>query len=157
MSAALLLWSSLVAGGVIEIARYETTPGETSEAPATWPSASEIRRAPYGVTVVMFVHPDCPCTEASRTELAEIKRTAPPTASFFITSDREEAHRFGAKTSGDVVVYDIVGKRRFSGGITGSRGHVGPNVGHEMVEMLVHGRTTASYELPVFGCALEGS
>ncbi len=157
MSGALLLWSSLVAAGVVEITRYETTPGESSPAPAVWPRDSVIRTAAYGTTVVMFVHPSCPCTEASKSELAEIKRFAPPTTRFIVTTDREEARRFGAKTSGDVVVYDMTGKRRFSGGITGYRGHVGHNVGHTMVDMIIHDQTRGSFDLPVFGCALEAS
>jgi len=157
MSAALPLWSLLVAAGVVEIVRYDTTPYDPSPAPAVWPRESEIRAAPYGTTVVMFVHPRCPCTEASKSELAAIEQTAPPTTRFIVTSDREEARRFGAKTSGDVVVYDMTGTRRFSGGITGYQGHVGHNVGHTMVDMIIHAQTQGSFDMPVFGCELEAS
>jgi hypothetical protein len=137
--------------------RYESAEGATSQAPTEWPRASSLTRARFGATVIMFVHPDCPCTRASRAELAEIASTAPPTAAFIITSDLVEARRFGAQTSGDVVVYDAAGTLRFQGGITISRGHVGHNLGHVRVDAIVHGATTGVAQTPVFGCALEAS
>ena len=72
-----------------------------------------------------------------------------------VTSDLGEAHRFGARTSGDVVAYDAAGTLRFHGGITISRGHVGHNLGHVRVDAIVHGADAGVAETPVFGCALE--
>ena len=51
MSAALPLWSLLVAAGVVEIVRYDT-PFDPSPALAVWPRESEIRAAPYGTTII---------------------------------------------------------------------------------------------------------
>ncbi len=65
-----------------------------------------------------------------------------------------EARRFGAMTSGYVVVYDAGGHLAFSGGITGSRGHVGDNVGRRQVLAVLHGDSTQPTHA-VFGCALH--
>ena len=48
-----------------------------------------------------------------------------------------EAQRFGAVTSGHVLLYDRTGQLMFTGGITGSRGHVGDNAGCDRVIRLL--------------------
>ena len=52
-----------------------------------------------------------------------------------VHADREgvEAIRFGAKTSGQVVLFDTAGRLQFQGGITGARGHSGDNIGSSTV------------------------
>ena len=68
--------------------------------------------------------------------------------------DGVEAARFGAMTSGHAVVYDPNGRRVFSGGITGSRGHAGENAGRTAILTLVNGENPAKADLPVFGCPM---
>jgi hypothetical protein len=68
--------------------------------------------------------------------------------------DGREARRFGAATSGQVLLYDAEGRLRFSGGITPSRGHVGDSAGVEAVLALVGGGTARTEATPVFGCSL---
>ncbi len=65
-----------------------------------------------------------------------------------------EAARFGARTSGFVVVYDATGSLRYAGGITGSRGHAGDNVGRRTVERILAGESERDLDHPVFGCGL---
>ena len=68
-----------------------------------------------------------------------------------------EAERFGAQTSGHVVLYSPVGRLLFAGGITGTRGHAGDNEGTELVVRAFHQKIIASQEAArakVFGCAL---
>lgn len=65
-----------------------------------------------------------------------------------------EAQRFGATTSGHVVLFDAAGRLRFSGGITGSRGHEGNNSGRAAVEALLRAEEGPARH-PVYGCALE--
>lgn len=71
-----------------------------------------------------------------------------------LDADGLEAARFGAITSGHVVLYGADGRLLFAGGITGTRGHIGDNAGTERVlGLLLHGRS----DLPsarVYGCAL---
>lgn len=66
-----------------------------------------------------------------------------------------EAHLFGARTSGHVVLYDAEGRLLFSGGITSARGHVGDNYGIQQVSSLLRKHTVSAAEGPVFGCPLE--
>jgi hypothetical protein len=79
-----------------------------------------------------------------------------------VIADRDgvEADRFGAATSGQVVLYDARGNLQFSGGITGARGHVGDNTGQQRVLDLVNRGTADAHDHAVFGCGLhdpEGS
>ena len=63
-----------------------------------------------------------------------------------------EAKRFGAMTSGHVLLYDRSGKLLFSGGITEARGHEGDNAGSDAIIGLVRGKPdrarTAVFRLP---------
>lgn len=61
---------------------------------------------------------------------------------------------FGAATSGQTLLYDASGRLRFSGGITGGRGHAGANAGREAVLALLSGAGAAQAAVPAFGCAL---
>jgi hypothetical protein len=70
-------------------------------------------------------------------------------------TDGAEADRFGAATSGQVVLYDAQGKLQFSGGITGARGHVGDNTGEARVVSFVNTGTADSHEHSVYGCGLH--
>jgi len=74
-----------------------------------------------------------------------------------VVEDRngQEAHRFGAKTSGHVVLYGADGRLLFAGGITGARGHEGDNAGVDEISALIDGTRTAMSRTPVFGCGLE--
>jgi hypothetical protein len=66
-----------------------------------------------------------------------------------------EAALFKASTSGQTVVYDAAGRLLFRGGITGSRGHEGDNVGlQRIVSLLTRGYADRS-DSKVFGCVLD--
>lgn len=81
----------------------------------------------------------------------------------FWDKEGREARRFNVSTSGHVVMYDPDGRLRFSGGITGSRGHEGANLGRSLlVSWLLKnpdGRAAQHdvLESPVFGCPLMNS
>src|SRR3569833_65264 len=151
VTAAFVLWGIVVAAGVAEMAHYEETPGVQRSAPKRWPEGSALSRARDGVTVVMFIHPKCPCRRASEAQLAEIMRAAPATTRFSVSTDLAEARRFGAKTSGQVVVYDAHGELRFSVGFSFARGQAGKNIGQEIVDALVHGGRPERTTTPVNG------
>lgn len=183
---ATLVWIALIASGYGLIARYKATAGGIGAIPREWPRESRLRRSPNRMTLVMFVHPKCPCTRASLAELNAIMNTAPnrpvlqvaflrpddvdsnwvntdtwemaggiPGAERFVDEGGREAARFGAQTSGHLLVYDARGRVRFSGGITGSRGHQGMSVGRQTVESLLRGGSAAFEIHAVFGCALN--
>ena len=68
--------------------------------------------------------------------------------------DGQEAHRFGAESSGYLVLYGADGKLLFNGGITAARGHAGDNAGENVVVALLNGQNTELRHTAVFGCSL---
>ena len=66
----LALWSAIIGIGEYILLNYEKTPGVLANAPSQWPSGTSIERHPNFMTLLMFVHPHCPCTRASIGELA---------------------------------------------------------------------------------------
>ena len=53
------------------------------------------------------------------------------------------------------LVYDVDGRLRFAGGITGSRGHEGDNLGLREVLAIIQGRSTSNTLVnSVYGCPL---
>jgi hypothetical protein len=64
------VWLLAAAGGTVWLWSYETRPGSVSATPSAWPTDSAIRPAPGRYTLVMAVHPHCPCTRATFGELA---------------------------------------------------------------------------------------
>jgi len=71
--------------------------------------------------------------------------------------DGQEGERFGAETSGQVMLYAADSALLFKGGITRARGHQGDNPGMEtLINCLTHGIPDHT-AWPVFGCPLRNS
>lgn len=64
------------------------------------------------------------------------------------------AAAFGAVTSGTVRYYDALGRLRFHGGITPSRGHLGDDVGSQCLKALIRGDEAPVARTPVYGCSI---
>ena len=64
------LWLIVVVGGLSVLLGYENTPAVAAKPSVSWPADSRIKRSPDRATLVMVVHPHCPCTRASIGELA---------------------------------------------------------------------------------------
>ena len=180
-----LLWLGLLSYGLRARFLHATTAGVSELAPKVFPTASRLTRAQDRSTLLMFVHPECPCTRASLHELSgllaeqaakvstvlvvatawstEPQESGPigsiarsiPDLTVFADQDGAEATRFGAATSSHVVLYDAQGRLQFTGGITGSRGHVGDNVGLQTVRHLIEQSAPDARQHPVYGCPLE--
>jgi len=71
-------------------------------------------------------------------------------------ADGNLARRLGAKTSGQVALYDASGRLAFQGGITASRGHAGDNVGSTKIRQILDGKTSTNSATSVYGCPLLG-
>jgi hypothetical protein len=101
---------------------------------------------------VLFVR----ATGTPSAETTELWRTAAAIPGVTVTDDHDgrEARRFRAATSGYALLYDDLGGLRFSGGITGSRGHAGDNLGRSAVAGFLEDVLPADERSPVFGCAL---
>lgn len=72
-----LAWAAVVAIGLRTLFAYETTPGQVGRIPETWPGGAKVKLAEKTDTLLMFVHPRCPCTAASVEELAQIMAQLP--------------------------------------------------------------------------------
>jgi hypothetical protein len=71
-------------------------------------------------------------------------------------ADGGEMRKFGAATSGQVLLYDASGRLQFNGGITASRGQAGDNDGQDAVAALVRSGNARLHTASVFGCSLRG-
>jgi hypothetical protein len=67
-----ILWVIVAVAGLFALAHYANTPGAAAQPPQDWPPNSAITISPTGDTLVMFVHPHCPCTTASLNELQRL-------------------------------------------------------------------------------------
>lgn len=66
-----------------------------------------------------------------------------------------ECQRFGAMTSGLVMLFSPAGELLFQGGITASRGHEGDNASSAALAALINGSPAAVDRMPVYGCPLH--
>jgi len=67
-----LAWAGSAVFGARALIKYETQPGKIGQLSSAWPSGSAIEMAKDRPTLVMFAHPQCPCTRASISELAQV-------------------------------------------------------------------------------------
>jgi hypothetical protein len=71
--------------------------------------------------------------------------------------DGREARRFGARTSGYAELFNARGELLFKGGVTGSRGHEGDNLGIAQLRTSIDTGRPAAHASLVFGCALSAA
>jgi hypothetical protein len=180
-----LVWLLAAVAGIRGIVKYENAAGQSGETPEHWPAGTGITPDSGHDTIVMFAHPQCPCTRASLGELNGLlarcngnvtahvfffkpknysdewtqtdlwcNAAAIPGITVHEDVDGAAARKFGAETSGYVVLYDIHGQLLFKGGITSGRGHAGDNVGEDTIISLLAGKIARSTQTPVYGCSL---
>jgi hypothetical protein len=182
-----VIWALGSSLGLAAITRYSLAPGEAADPPETWPADLPLRTDVERPTLVMTIHPLCPCSRASLAELAKLmahvgERVAahvvfvvPPGADGVWTGsdlwDRAAAipgvvrvrdsgsiaARLRSATSGQTLLYGRDGKLLFSGGITAARGHAGDNAGSEAIAALLLRGEGAGDRTMVFGCPLFDS
>jgi len=154
-----------------------------------WPAQTTIARPHGGSTLLLFLHPKCPCSQATLSELDRVLRslqessvrlpqvvvvsTVPvsaddswfhtataqrakllPGAQLIVDRGGHDAARFGATTSGYVMLFNETGDRTFAGGVTEARGHEGSNVGSDRLAEILRGEVAHFTEIPAFGCRL---
>lgn len=173
-------WLGALAVGFSVLLWYDGAAGREADPPARWPAASQVAPAPGRFTLVMLLHPGCTCSRASLRELEKILARAGDQASAYVLfvgpvdddvglgemaaaipgvtvladAHGAEARRFGAATSGELILYDPGGAEVFHGGVTGARAHEGDNAGARTVVNLLTRGAAARSRAPVFGCAL---
>lgn len=147
-------------------------------------AAGELVRVEGAATGMIFLHPRCVCSAASLEELRSLVAGAPRGTRWYAVTYRpaneeadwgreligalesvpglrrvddpegELARRFGAHTSGHLVLYGGDGRHLYSGGITGARGHVGDNRGRSLAARSLEQDQPCCAESPVFGCPI---
>ena len=68
----LLLWVIAVGAGLNQLWAYENGPGTAAVAPAVWPGASGLPAPGNRAALVVVLHPQCSCSQATLTELARL-------------------------------------------------------------------------------------
>ena len=66
------VWFAGTAWGMKVLLDYQVAPGVAAFAPKAWPASSSLPRPALSPTLVLVLHPRCPCSRATLTELAQI-------------------------------------------------------------------------------------
>lgn len=66
------LWLCAAAAGVMAMHRYDETPGAAASAPSDWPAATQLVRDSNRYSLLVFLHPQCPCSRATVEELSQL-------------------------------------------------------------------------------------
>jgi hypothetical protein len=186
LTAVVGVWLLACVAGLGLLWRYKTRPGPAGDPPRQWPASSGLAVDPGRPTLVMLAHPRCACTRASLDELNQVMNRVHDVTAYVVfvvppgvsrgwehgaSWDQAaripgvvpvadvggvEAARFRVLVSGHTLLYDRDGRLRFSGGLTGSRGHVGDNVGRRRVLDLLTSGSADRAASNVYGCALSG-
>jgi hypothetical protein len=173
-------WLAAIAAGFTVLQNYSSKPGLAGD-PKTEASGFIVAHQKSGrPLLVMAIHPECPCTEASLSELGDLlirshgafdtlllkyhapgwsagestTRVGAANVPVMLDLDGKIAASLGAETSGYTLFYDAAGAVRFQGGITIARGHVGRAEGQDVILKLISGENLPLAHTRVYGCAL---
>jgi hypothetical protein len=62
-------WLAMVGAGFIVLSNYQSASGSVGRTPSDWPPKTRVALDQKRDTLIMFAHPQCPCTRASIEEL----------------------------------------------------------------------------------------
>ena len=125
------LWLAGVGAGIRELWNYESFPGSGGRTPRIWPDETLLHLGSQGTTLVMALHPRCPCSRATLGELAELMAANRGSLNAYVLYYQpKDADRDWAKTDlwtkarairGVTPVIDVGGRetRRFGGATSG--------------------------------------
>lgn len=80
----IVIWLIPVTTGMLVMISYSNTCGAVGTPPSEWPEDCAIQRDADRNTLLMFVHPRCPCSRASVQELARIMAQTGDRAAAFV-------------------------------------------------------------------------
>jgi hypothetical protein len=81
-------WLLVVGAGLGSLWSYSVSPGEAARPPSEWPPGTRLRRIEALPTLVLFVHPHCPCSRATIGELARLMAQAPGRMTTYVLFSR---------------------------------------------------------------------
>jgi hypothetical protein len=179
---AIVLWGFSLSAGFALVERHAAVAAMPASGLRSWPANTALSRSPHGATLLGFIHPRCPCSRATLRQLERVLSRSPyarveviyrddpgadlhatdawalgariPGARRVIDRGGVEARRFGARISGEVMLFDATGALRFHGGVTPSRGHEGDNEGAEALDAALRGASEGFVVARIFGCEL---
>ena len=159
-----------------------------------WPTTAGITPFRDRPTLVICLHPRCPCSRASLRQLervlaSDLVQSNPktqcsvvalfycpenesstwthtqlwsmaakiPNSTLVVDRDAQAATKFGATTSGHVLLYADGGQLLFSGSITSGRGHEGDNYASQTLTRILSSQPVEQREFAVFGCAITAT
>jgi len=67
------IWLFLLGVGSWKVAQYATQPGAAAPVSTGWPRHSSLLFSNLKYNLLVFVHPECPCSEATIAELASLQ------------------------------------------------------------------------------------
>lgn len=185
LAVAAAVWLIATVAGLGRLVVYSQTPGVTGAVPVVWPGGDALSRRPGTPTLVLALHPACPCSRATIGQIDRLLADHPgafdvvallahydalpegddiigpalarrPAIRRIDDRDAAIARRFGALTSGHAILYDETGRLRFSGGLTRARGEGGESVPLTWLRAWAAGtRPASAATFSVFGCALS--
>ena len=143
-------------------------------------SSSFSPATPAPPLLLVFVHPRCSCTSATLAELDQLLSSAPnPVRIALVTYSSPAvnrpidpaaalhhpakvvldpggalARRFGAATSGELILYSPSGQLLFQGGITPMRSETGDNAGADALRLALATGRSQTKAVSVFGCSI---
>lgn len=177
-------WLFTLTAGVCLVFKYDSIPGLTATSGSSWPANSTIAHSTTNNTLVMLLHPKCPCSRASLQQVATLTTNdnsleciflvyAPtkfpkgwektdiwnlaaevPGAQLVSDIDGAEARKFGGITSGQTYIFDRKGNLKYAGGLTEGRGHVGECRNLDLAVKALKSGTTSASGA-VYGCPIE--
>jgi hypothetical protein len=65
-------WVGCVGIGFAALIKYSSTPGPQAKLPSQWPALFPFRPQKQGITLVLSLHPQCPCSRATVGELERL-------------------------------------------------------------------------------------
>ncbi len=177
-------WSVLIVCGLLWMTAYSMSPGETFTPLLERPDDTEISFSENQPTLLVFLHPRCPCT---RPTIAALERLMvrkhdivlqpvfylPDTQTVAWAQDEywdrlidlgahepvidingHLAGQFHATTSGHALLFSTDGRVQFWGGITSGRVHEGDSLGLTMLTRVLDGIPVSEPSFPVYGCSI---
>ena len=72
IAASLIIWTTILVSGQFYLSEYETRPGATAVSPVFISAGEMHKRAKNLLTLLIFAHPQCPCTHATLRELERL-------------------------------------------------------------------------------------
>ena len=160
---AVVIWLLAVSSGVAALWSYSYRSSVQDTSVSVWPADTKLVHDTTRPALVVFVHPQCPCTRATLSQLQAVRQLSHVPFRLLVTVCQpqsgqpwrrtrlqqqaaqlhpdvladdpggREAQRFGADCSGTCLLFSANGRLLFRGGITESRGHAGACVGSQQL------------------------